>query len=439
MNMLKKITAAALSCSILLGAMPLAATAADDEPVVMNAEITLNGDSITATGDNVTVSGKVVTISASGAYQITGTLNDGQICVNVPDSKTDSGTVKLFFNGVNITGVSEAAVYVVNAENTSINLIEGTENFIYDGEKYTDTTAAIYAKDDITIKGSGSLRVEAAYQYGLHCNNDVKVTGGNIKFKTKAQDALRGKTSVQIKGGTIDINSEGDGVKSTKGKVVISGGDLQVKASNDAIQAETRLEINGGSVKANGDRSLTCAETGEGVAILGGTVLASATDNAIANLLTGTQPVVSMKFNAEQIKDQEVTILDGGEKIFAVNPDKKFSYLTLSSPLLEVGKTYTYELGAKNILNQDGSEFVQSDIAVSFDAVYAAKKTLNGDFNLNGVTDIADAILLARFLAEDTEISVQPEGKALMDLNGDKYTTSDDLTMLLCYLAGLPF
>ena len=60
-----------------------------------------------------------------------------------------------------------------------------------------------------------------------------------------------------------------------------------------------------------------------------------------------------------------------------------------------------------------------------------------GDLNLNGRNDIADAILLARFLAEDAEASVSQLGKELADMNGDGFLLADDLGLVLSALAGL--
>lgn len=438
MKLCNRITASVVSCCLLLTAMALPASAAEEQPAeeVMNAVITLNGDSATATGDNVTVNGSVVTITASGAYEISGTLKDGQICVNVPDEVADPETVKLYFNGVNITGVSEAAVYIVNAENTSINLVEGTSNFIYDGETYTETTAAIYAKDDLTIKGTGSLRVEASYQYGLHCNNDVKITGGNIKFKTLVSDAIRGKTSVEIKGGTIDINAEGDGIKSTKGNVLISGGEIEVKAGNDAIQGETRLEISGGSVKANGDRGLTCAALDDGVALTGGTVLATATDYAISNLIAGTQPIMNLTLDGQSVKDLELNISENGKTVFAMTPDKKFNYVTVSSPDLAAGKTYDITLGGEKVTNNDGALFTLGEGITDFASVHAVMPFVC-DLDNNGVTNIADAVLFARYLAEDADVSIPTESTDYLDCNGDGLVDAQDSARLLRFLAGL--
>ena len=60
-----------------------------------------------------------------------------------------------------------------------------------------------------------------------------------------------------------------------------------------------------------------------------------------------------------------------------------------------------------------------------------------GDVDCNGKIEIADAILLARWLAEDKEITVTTAGLDDADLNGDGQVTADDQAKLLCWLAGI--
>ena len=160
---LQKSVAMLLSGGILCASFLLPAAAADDNTdppaETMTAVITLNGDSASAEGENVTIDGCTITITASGSYELSGTLNDGQVIVNVPDEKADPDTVKLFFNGVTMTGVTDAPLLIENAENTSLNLVAGTENFLYDGKTYTDTTAVVYAKDDITFISSSKRKL----------------------------------------------------------------------------------------------------------------------------------------------------------------------------------------------------------------------------------------------------------------------------------------
>lgn len=423
----KTTVAVMLSGVMLLNSVPsLSVWAADAaEEIMMDAVITLNGDSAAAEGQNVTVSGSKITISASGYYEFSGTLTDGQIIVDVPDEVIDPGTVRLYFNGVDITGVSEAPLYVVNAENTTVSLMDGTKNYLRDGGLYTETSAVIYAKDDITLRasgtaGDGKLTVESLYQHGVHCNNDVKITGGNIKIRTDEGDGdgIRGKTSVQIKGGKLDVNASGDGIKSTKGDVLISGGATEVKAGNDAVQGETSVQISGGTLKANGDRGLTNANTAAGnvIDITGGEILATATDWQVV-AVNATQPVVMFHTAEQQVKDQAIALYPAGSEssAFEMIPDKKFDYVLISSPELTVGSEYDLYIDGAAVENSTFT--VAEGITTLEDVVCSA--LLRGDPNGDRDVDVVDAIIaLNAYIAESVAQLPSP-------LNAREYAAAD--------------
>jgi hypothetical protein len=61
-------------------------------------------------GVNVKDSRAVIT--KAGTYEISGTLNDGQIIVE----STDHGTVELILNDVDVTNTSGAPLYVIDAD-----------------------------------------------------------------------------------------------------------------------------------------------------------------------------------------------------------------------------------------------------------------------------------------------------------------------------------
>ncbi len=462
MKKIQKISAAFLSSTVLLAAFPLnavqaAESGADAETDPILATIALNGTSASAEGENVTIDGTTVTITASGSYAISGTLDDGQIVVNVPDETKDPGTVKLLFNGVNVTSKSEAAVLIENAEKTSINIMDGTENTLKDGGLYKETNAVIYAKDDLTIKaggdlGDGKLRIDSVYQNGIHCNNDVKITGGNIKIRTDEGDGtdattgkgdgIRGKTSVEIKGGKIDINAGGDGVKSTKGTVTVSGGDTEIKAGNDAVQGETAVQISGGTLKANGDRGLTNANSGaaEGgpITITGGTILATATDKQV--IVSGnTQNVLLFNTTTQQVKDRTISLyeMQKAETIFEMSPDKKYSYVLISSPLLTDAAKCTLSIGETQLLEGKPIELTGA-LTVLTDVVSDVPAAApNYDINDNGAVDVVDAVLLARIVAGDSTLVVTDIAAERSDLDGDGKTGPLDLTQMLRHLARL--
>jgi hypothetical protein len=133
--------------------------------------IILESDSIILNGDGAVVDENQIAITSAGTYSISGNLDEGQIIVNTKDQET----VRLIFNGVDITCSWSSPVYIKNAIKTVITLADGTDNFVTDGNSYIveestiknsesiEPNAAIFSKDDLTINGRGSLTVNANY------------------------------------------------------------------------------------------------------------------------------------------------------------------------------------------------------------------------------------------------------------------------------------
>lgn len=62
---------------------------------------------------------------------------------------------------------------------------------------------------------------------------------------------------------------------------------------------------------------------------------------------------------------------------------------------------------------------------------------LFGDANQDKTVDIADAVLIARFAAEDPDANISADGQICADANGDSYVNADDVTQILRYIAKL--
>lgn len=63
---------------------------------------------------------------------------------------------------------------------------------------------------------------------------------------------------------------------------------------------------------------------------------------------------------------------------------------------------------------------------------------LMGDINCDKEIDVSDAVILARFCAEDAAIKITDEGRKAMDVNGDSEINSDDIIAILRIIAKLP-
>ena len=116
--------------------------------------IVLNGTSVTVDSTGASVNGSVVTIDSAGTYNISGSLDEGQIVVNTEDEET----VRVILAGVTIHNSTTTPVYVQSAGKTILILADGTENTVTDGTSYVFETAgeeepnaAIYSKSDLTI------------------------------------------------------------------------------------------------------------------------------------------------------------------------------------------------------------------------------------------------------------------------------------------------
>ncbi len=227
----------------------------------VKAKITLSNNSISAEGDGVEVVDKTITINSGGTYEVSGTLEDGQIIVD----SADEINVYIVLNGVDISCSNSAPIYVKSAKNTIITLADNSENYLSDGSEYLyeelnddgtvtdEPSACIFSKDDLTINGNGTLNVVGNYNNGIASKDDLKITAGTVNV-TAVNNGLKGKDSITIKGGEITVNSTGDGVKSdntedtTKGYIIIEGGSLNITSGGDGIQAETTLTISDGDI-----------------------------------------------------------------------------------------------------------------------------------------------------------------------------------------------
>ena len=73
--------------------------------------IQLNGDSASASSDSVSVSGSTVTITEEATYLLSGSLEDGTILVDAPDT----AKIHLIFDGVTVHSETSAALTILEA------------------------------------------------------------------------------------------------------------------------------------------------------------------------------------------------------------------------------------------------------------------------------------------------------------------------------------
>ena len=229
----------------------------------------LAGTSATIENNNgcVEVKEKSATITCPGAYYVTGESSDFQVVVNTPGAENE-GNTGIYLHNATIKS-SNSPILVTNADKTVLHLVKGTTNVVEDGNgnhvftKVNGTPdtakAAIYARDDLNIKGAGTLTVKGKFKNGIQSSNDLKIKNGNITVEAE-ENAIKGKGSLQISGGTLNLTAKkGDGLESDqceeaqdgscknivegKGIVDIRGGSITINAADDGIDAANFIRI----------------------------------------------------------------------------------------------------------------------------------------------------------------------------------------------------
>ncbi len=268
------------------------------------AAITLTGDGASISGNGAYVYDGNVVIAEAGRYVLSGSLEDGSIIVDAHDSSK----VWILLDGVEINCSDDACIQVDQADKVFLTLAEGSENTLISGSAYSDTAlsdgtdGAIFAHDDLTINGSGSLTVTAQYSHGISANDDLVIAGGTITISA-VDDAIHVNDSIRIKdaaitvtagddglltsnevengyfyieSGTLDITASGDGVHTT-GDITVAGGEINISAGDDGIHSDASVFVQSGTILisdcyegiealiidvSGGDVSINCEDDG---------------------------------------------------------------------------------------------------------------------------------------------------------------------------------
>ena len=267
--------------TLLETAMPISSESASQTSGTVTQENTesydtyviLSDTNTTIDGEGVTFKNNVLTVTQPGSYCIKGTLSDGHITVNSPDT---SKKVKLYLNSVSIYSSDTAPIYIEESgKETEIILADGSVNTLSDNadrkvpedENTEYATAVIYSKDDLQLEGNGTLNIEANFNKGIFTKDDLQIKGGTYNI-TSADDAVRGKDSVEISAGTFHLTSGGDGIRTSnetdedKGEMLISGGEFNITSELDGIQSVSALTVSGGvfNIRSGGASSEITAQ-----------------------------------------------------------------------------------------------------------------------------------------------------------------------------------
>ena len=221
---------------------------------------------------------------------------------------------------------------------------------------------------------------------GIHADGHLLVDGGEILI-AQSNEGMEGRT-VTIRDGKIALKSEDDGINATASKeettealqgageeaanetkeepvvfIRFMGGEVVVDANGDGIDSNGNLYMEEGNVCVYGPLSDGDAAIDYETAavVTGGVMLASGSSGMSVGFgRQSTQCSFMYAFESAKLASETVTVSDSsGNTIIAWTPDKDYSCIVVTTPLLVKGYTYTVHAG------EEQGEIELTDIVAS--------------------------------------------------------------------------
>ncbi|HCW53273.1 MAG TPA: dockerin type 1 [Clostridium sp.] len=287
--------------------------------------------------------------------------NDTNMPPAPPQSNNSSDKTTTDEETVSTKGIKAGSEITINSGNITIDSCDD----------------AVHSNNNLTING-GTIEISSGDD-GLHADTTLNINNGNINILT-SYEGIESET-INLNDGTIHLVSSDDGINASgsstsnaenspagpgspmsessgTGMLNINGGYIFVDASGDGLDANGSAYMTGGTV-------LVCGPTNGGNGALdydnkfeisGGTLIAAGSSGMAQSFSdTSTQNFVSINLSS-QPANTIVNIQDSaGNNIITFAPSKTFEALTISSPDLKNGETYTvYTGGTMSSDSKDG-------------------------------------------------------------------------------------
>ena len=214
--------------------------------------VTLNGDEVKSSSAYAKTEGSVVTLTEEATYIISGTLTDGCVIVDAPDT----AKLQIVLDGAHITSSNSAAIFVLSADKVVITLADGSENSLANGGEFESTDygidAALFSKQDLSFNGNGSLEVISPAGHGIVSKDDLVITSG-VYYIASASHGIAANDSIRLSGAALTVEAGKDALHAENkddtslGFIYVSSGELKLTAEGDGISAGAYVQIENGS------------------------------------------------------------------------------------------------------------------------------------------------------------------------------------------------
>lgn len=312
----------------------------------------------------------VVNITSPGRYRVTGTLDLGQLRVDLGDEAyaDPNARVELILDHADITCTVGPAVLFLNVyecdEDWSVDTASEQVDTI-------DAGAVLILENNNRVSGSHVARIFKdqpeekklwKMDGAIYSFMSMEVYGPGSLDLAADNEGLDTELHLTINGGNIAIRSDNDGINTNEDGVsvtTINGGNLHIiaglGAEGDGIDSNGYLVINGGTVVAAANPAADAGlDSDLGSYINGGTVIAlgSTMDWAESD---SDQVTMNLQFAGQQSSGDALVVTQAdGTVLFAYDPSddeilganaRRFQGAVISSPNFQVGESYHLYLG----------------------------------------------------------------------------------------------
>ena len=317
----------------------------------------------------------VIHITSPGTYRIFGTMEEGQIRVDLGEkaAKDKKAVVSLILDNAHIRCSSAPAIVFESVYGGA-------------GEETADTSAGaniILAGDSInTVQGShgASLSEQGAVSSRMSLNIGSEGERCGTLSLTADKEGICVEDRLTVNGGSLRICAENNGILLNNGDsaAVFNGGDVHIAAGlggeGSGIDSLGRLVINDGTVV-----TAVCADAGpslrggRGISINGGTVAALGDPPEGIETASG-QASMALCFDGKKELREPIVVTDAGKNaVFAYDPGvdellgenpRSYGGAVIScAALAEEGSYHLYLGGTLEGVESDGVYDLSADTA----------------------------------------------------------------------------
>ncbi len=316
-------------------------------------------------------------ISEGGSYTVSGSLDEGQIVIEVP--KSDK--VELILDGVDISCQTSAPIYIKQADKVTITFADGSENRLAVGGESVqiddnNVDAAIFSKEDLELGGDGSLTISCAEGNGVTSKDDLVITGGSYDI-TAGGHTLEANDLIQVDDGSFILVSGKDGLHAennddtTLGSILINSGSFDITSEGDGINSAVTLEITGGEFNIVTGGGAPKADNGLGGGFGSGETRSTDTASGKGIKATGNLSIQAGSFNIDSYDDAVHTnadmTLDGGSFNILTGDDAFHAdgTLTLIDGDITISRSYEGIEGLDIIINGGNISLISTDDGIN--------------------------------------------------------------------------